>query len=208
MATGLRWIVVRREVPLVYPTLCELIQHARNATSTVARRESEIQILLRIQEMMEGEMGPGPVKRPVDWEALHAKVVQRVISSDIGDVNALCKFVKRWGGGYGGKFMHQLRLFHQLHMSADRIIPSTTFDCLADMKTTVAESVPFFVMATIKAQGTCPPSKLISRVCRFINKGDISKVVTEHKADMLKANELLSKIHGLGHSAGVRWREK
>ena len=203
LTTGLRWTVVRREVPQMYPTLCELIQHARNATSTVARRESEMQLLLRIQEMLEGEMGSGVVKRPVDWAALHAKVVQRVISSDVGDVNSLCKFVKRWGGGYGGQFMQGLRLFHQVHMSADRIIPSTTFEALADMKTTIAESVPFFVMATVKAQGACPQSKVANRICRFILKGDIAKVVVDKRADVLKANELLSKIHELGSAPGV-----
>ena len=203
LTAGLRWIVVRREVPLLYPTLCELIQHARNATSTVARRESEMQILLRVQEMLEGEMGSGDVKRPVDWVALHTKVVQRVISSDVGDVNSLCKFVKRWGGGFGGKFMQDLRLFHQVHMSSERIIPSTTFEALVDLKTSVAESVPFFVMATVQAQGTCPPSKVVNRVCRFINKGDIAKVVTGKKGDMLKANEVLSRIHHLGNASGV-----
>ena len=147
-------------------------------------------------------MGSGDVKRPVDWVALHTKVVQRVISSDVGDVNSLCKFVKRWGGGFGGTFMQDLRLFHQVHMS-ERIIPSTTFEALADLKTSVAESVPFFVMATVKAQGACPPSKVVNRVCRFINKGDIAKVVADKKGDMLKATEVLSRIHHLGNASGV-----
>ena len=204
LANGLRWTVVRREVPLLYPTLCELIQHAKNATSTVARKESEVQLLLRIQEMMEAEMGPGVDKRPVDWETLYSKVMHRVISSDVGDVKALVNFVKRWGGGSGGKFISDLRLFHQVHISADRIIPSTTFDALYRLKTTVAESVPFFVMATVKAQGTCPPTKVVNRVCRYINKGDIDKVCSDEKKPlMLQANALLARVHALAGSTGV-----
>ena len=57
-------------------------------------------------------------------------------------------------------------------------------------------------MATVKAQGACPQSKVVNRICRFINKGDIAKVVVDKKADMLMANELLSKIHELGNLAG------
>ena len=90
LSGGLRWLVVRREVPAMYPTLCELIQHAKHATATVSRRESEIQVPLRIQEMMVGEMGPPDARRPVGWELLYSKIVQRVIAAEVGDVQALC----------------------------------------------------------------------------------------------------------------------
>ena len=149
-------------------------------------------------------MGPEVVKRAVDWDVLYSKVMHRVISSDVGDVKALCNFVKRWGGGFGGKFISDLRIFHQVHISADRAIPSATFDALYRLKVSVGESVPFFVMATVKAQGACPPPKVVNRVSRYNNKGDIDKVCSDEKKPlMLQANALLARVHALAESTGV-----
>ena len=47
---GLDWLVLRASVADAYPSLPELVQHAKSAPGAIARRESEVQLLLRIQK--------------------------------------------------------------------------------------------------------------------------------------------------------------
>ena len=45
---GLNWTVLHKDLPTTYPTLCNLIQRARNAVSQAHSAESIIEILLEI----------------------------------------------------------------------------------------------------------------------------------------------------------------
>lgn len=51
LASGLRWLVLKSEVGQLYPTLCDLVQRARQATGLAQRAENEIQLLQRIHGM-------------------------------------------------------------------------------------------------------------------------------------------------------------
>jgi len=50
-SSGLRWLVLKAEVAQKYPTLCDLVQRARQATGLAQRAENEIQLLQRIHGM-------------------------------------------------------------------------------------------------------------------------------------------------------------
>ena len=128
LTSGLDWLVLRASVAVAYPPLPELVQHARNASGGIARRESEVQTLLRIQEAVELSKGS-----PVDWEALKSKLLMRHVANPDG-LPSLIAFVRRWGGGVGGRFVHDLRAFHQQFVSSERVIPTSTVGSLADLK--------------------------------------------------------------------------
>ena len=145
--TGLDWVVLRASVADAYPPLPELVQQAKSAPGAIARRESEVQLLLRIQEAIDLSKGS-----PIDWESVKAKLLMRHVAHP-GGLPALIAFAKRWGGGVGGRFIHDLRAFHQMFVQSERVIPSSTFEALAALKLKVDESPPFFVMAVVKAQG-------------------------------------------------------
>ena len=65
--------------------------------------------------------------------------------------------------------MKDLSGFHQLYVKSNRIVPGATFKALADLKLAPDELLPFLATAIIKAQATCPDSKVSNRVCRFIS---------------------------------------
>ena len=168
---GLNWLVLRSSVAEMYPSLLELVQHAKNVGTEAARRESEVQLLLRIHEASKAlaETSGGRV----DWDRVEARLSKRE-SHYKNDLSAYVKFVKRWGGGSRGLFIEELRVFHQAFGSSSRIVPTTTFEKLADLKLSITELCPFFVMAVVKAQATCHPSKVSNNVCRHISGSEIA----------------------------------
>ena len=193
---GLDWLVIRSSVVDAYPSLPELVQHAKNAPGAIARRESEVQLLLRIQEAIDLSQGS-----PVDWDSVKSKLLMRHVAHP-GGLQSLIDFAKRWGGGVGGRFVHDLRALHQMFVQSERVIPSSTFGALAELKLKCDESAPFLVMAIVKAQGACPQSKVQANVCRYITSSDIASLATKRKDDMLVADSLLSKCHELISTIG------
>ena len=179
-----------------YPTLPELVQHAKNASGNIARRESEVQLLLRIQEAVDMSKGS-----PVDWTALKTKLLMRHVSNPEG-LPTLIKFVRRWGGGVGGRFVRDLRTFHQQFVSSERVIPTSTFAALADLKVDAASHAPFFAMAVVKAQGSCPVSKVQNQICRFISNSDITSLAGHRKEEMKSVDRMLSRCYELVSSIG------
>ena len=195
---GLQWTVIRADVPSTYPTLCDLVQHAKNASHSIARRESESQLLLVIQEVVEMA---GTAN--IDWARLQTKLLLRHITQ-ADALPSLIAFTKRWGGGVGGMFIRDLRVFHQQHVPSGRIIGSSTFAALADLKLKTEEHSPFFVMAIVKAQGTCPAGKVRNNVCGYITPSEIGSLAGNRKSDMLTANALLQRCHEFVSTVGIQ----
>jgi hypothetical protein len=48
---GLTWLVLHKDVRVIFPSLLTLVQSARNATGQIATREHEVQVLLRLQTL-------------------------------------------------------------------------------------------------------------------------------------------------------------
>lgn len=49
---GLTWLVLKAEVGAAYPQLADIVQWARNATGATQRKESEVEVLVKIQASM------------------------------------------------------------------------------------------------------------------------------------------------------------
>jgi hypothetical protein len=133
------------------------------------------------------------------------QVKKIIVNRQVGqsdDVPTYISFVKRWGGGVGGRFIKDLHDFHVAHMSAGRIIATTTFGSLADLKVKINEMCPFFVVAVVKAQGACHRSKVSNKVCRFITSADITSLDKGRKKDMTHAEGILADSRKLITAAG------
>eukprot|EP00973_Karenia_brevis_P020262 2783138-Karenia_brevis.AAC.1 len=72
--SGLKWTVLHRDLPKIYPGLCNLIQRARNAVSQTHSPESIIELILEIFTLakdMEAATG-----NPPDWHHVEKTVMQ------------------------------------------------------------------------------------------------------------------------------------
>ena len=76
MSQGLRWLVLTAEAAEVYPSLCDKVQRARNATGQAQRAESAVQMLLRIQNLArEHSKASGG---QVDWAHITNVITKRL----------------------------------------------------------------------------------------------------------------------------------
>lgn len=73
--SGLQWTVLSHRVATRFPKLLGMIQAAKNASGQVARRENEVQVLLRLQAAAVSAM-TASASPHVDWKSIQAKVVE------------------------------------------------------------------------------------------------------------------------------------
>ena len=191
---GLTWLVLSSCVPAFYPTLCDLIQHARNATGAVQRKDSEIQLLVKIQSMVEAQSKASGGS--VNWTEIKNAIMRRNVV-ELGDLNQLLKFVQVYGGGDSGKFIAELDSFHKVFVPSGRIIPASTFGAIAELKLQPSELCPFFASAVVKAQASCPQAKVANKVCNFISAGDIASCQGAKKQLMVLAENVLAECRAV-----------
>ena len=184
---GLNWLVLSAKVRQLYPELLDLVQHAKkNATGAVQRKENEIQLLVKIQKMaaLHSHSNAGVV----DWQAISNAISKR---SQVDDLESYIRFVRILGGGEAGTFVSELDSFHKVFVPTGRIIPSSTFAAVADLKLQPSELCPWFATAVLKAQGACPASKVSNSICRYIAGGEINTLQSTKKDAMLNAESIL-----------------
>ena len=205
MTKGLKWLVLKSEVQEMYPDFCPLVQYAMNAIGAVNSQESEMQLMMAIQneaEVMHHAQGS------IDWKSLGSNIGQRM-NQHAADAKSYTEFVRRWGGGIGGKFIQDLYRFHQLFVQDGRIISISTIETLAYLKLSVEHTSPFFVMSVIKAQATCPDTKVHNKVCSLITKSDIASLSGSRLTAMLEAEKIMKLCHGIVETAmSAGWHRK
>ena len=191
---GLNWLVLSSTVAKLYPTLAELVQYARNATGAAQRNETEMQALSKIQSLVSSSLRSS--SESVDWSNI-AECVQTRSSIPKAELETLLRFVQLYGGGRDGRFIEDLDKFHKVFVPTGRIVPHTTFGALNDLKLDAADACPFFVIAVVKAQASCHPSKVQNRVCRYISNSDIASLAGNRKGAMLEAEKILRRCRQL-----------
>lgn len=164
LQNGLHWLVLSKEVPGLYPSLLDLVQFAKNAAGAAQRRENEIQILMKIQSMAAASPSA------VDWSSISSFVAKRN-QLESSELKVYLKFVQLFGDG---PFLAELHKYYQSFVPAGRVVPISTFSAIVDLKLTPAEMAPYMAVALVKAQASCPASKVQNKVCKFISVGDIS----------------------------------
>ena len=180
---GMDWLVVKSTAAALYPSLPSLIQAARNATQQAQRDESEVQLLLKLHRLS--------VSLSVDGVVEWAKVTQIVSRSRPRQLDHIADYVA-YCQKYGGReLIVGLQQFYSAHMPANRSVPASTFAALANLRLPADNMCPLFVTAVVKAQASCPQTKIVERQCRFITAGDIASISKTRLPDVTIAERLL-----------------
>ena len=181
LKSGIEWLVLKAQVEVSFPQLPDLIQEAKNMIGTAQRPESEVQLLLKISQ----HALQYPIGEHVDWKRI-AFIAQT--PSCKHDCAALAQFASRWGGH---DLMKELMQFHTTHVKPNRCIGPSTFIALSKIPLTPQQLCPFFVIAVLKCQFTCPPDKVRSGICQFISPSDITSLSGKKLPAMLAAEKIL-----------------
>ena len=197
---GLTWLVISRKVRSLYPGFFDLVQHARNATGAVQRRENEVQLLVRIQKMARQMSSAGA--GIVNWPLISKTFAKRC--DDDAVLPALVRYVQLHGGGDDGIFLDDLNAFHKVFVPTGRIIPASTFNSLNELKLEPSELSPFFMCAILKTTAAGPPKSVQSRICKFISNSDIASLgAGTRKANMLEAERILAQCRKILQDRGM-----
>ena len=194
MENGLTWLVLKKEVRMLYPELTDFVQAAKNAPGHVQRRETEMQFLVKVQSMVtaQSKMNNGSV----NFAAIESTIRKRC-TVDESDLPHYIKWVQLYGGGDSGTFVKELDAFHKVHVPTGRVIPSSTFQAIADLKLQPSEMCPFMASAIVKAQGACPPAKAPNKICKYISSADIGLCADKRKPQMLEAEQTMVQMRAL-----------
>ena len=196
---GLPWSVLSWRVRTAFPGLLNLIQTARNASGQIARAEHEVQVMLRIQALANSEQkrtGNAP-----DWVAI-SKTVVRSRPPCAADVRELQVFVATCGGGSTASFLDDLGSFHRQCVNSDlRVIRGAFYKGVAELS--LVEDIPYFKIALLKAQYTCPKAKVNrSKECAWITTSDLAACSKARAPMVFDAEEKLCGARAGLASAG------
>ena len=190
VAQGLRWKVMSWKVREMHPRVPDLIQSARNIGSTLNRKESEMQILLRLHSMSAAyvlKTGGSP-----PWAEIKRSIL-RTRPACADKLDAMIAFVVARSGGATGTFLQQLSVFHR-NFVEDSIrggVPGPVYAALAD------SSHFYLSLALLKTAWTCPRENIDNLQCSWVTATEITALKTSKDLDVVLraslAEELLSK---------------
>ena len=194
---GIAWLVLSRQVEAMYGhELLDLLSHARNRTGSAQVQDGEMQILVKVQKMVTQFSKNGQV----DWQSISNCLLKRG-SVNPTDLQVLMKFVQLYGGGSQGTFIDDLNRFHKSFVASGRIVPISTFSAINELKISPSELCPWFAIAIVKAQASCPANKTQNKVAKYLMPSDIAALSSAKKQQMLDAEAVLAKCRLLmdGH---------
>lgn len=196
---GLEWLVIGASVVKEHPTLPDLVQAARNATGAVMHKEDAFQLLQRIASMASETPQSSKGDQHVDWAAISGYLERRG-QATAEDLRPLIAFAATYGGR---SFIDDLARFAKAAVPSGRIVPSTTWQALAQLKLSHTELCPHFVFAVIKAQASCPQQKCDGKYTKYISPSEISSLAAGRKADMLAAEKVLAECRLFARARNV-----
>ena len=127
--SGLFWTVYSWKVRVYYPKVCGLIESARNVGAAIARKESEMQTLLRLQKLsvqMRGADGEVP------WVAIR-KSILRTKTPCANKLGSMICFIIARSGGEGVDQLRYLASFFRNFVDASvrEGLAASMYDALA-----------------------------------------------------------------------------
>ena len=126
---GMSWLVLKKEVGDLFPTLPALIQSARQAIGQVQHGESHFELMEGIQSFIANASD----QKSIDWKLIE-KNLARSESKFADDLPLLCEYVRVYGGGRSGVFVHRLNAFVSHCVSDNRYIAASTFAAIVKLK--------------------------------------------------------------------------
>ena len=132
---GLTWLIYKAQVAKLYPLLPALVQQAKNQVGTSAREESDVQLMMRVNNVAK-RMSDADGNVP--WPDVMKTMKNGNLPKHV-DITSLCTYVQHWSGGRGGEFLHELLIFTQQNVPPGRLLASSTLDVLSSLKLQPAE---------------------------------------------------------------------
>lgn len=196
---GLHWLVLSHRLRANFPELLSLIQSARNAAGQVARREHEVQVLLRLHHLALSEAKTS-VNGQIPWERVRARVMaSRPPCAD--ELEDLSLFVAACGGGASATYLKDLDAFHKAHVNSElRSVKGSFFAAVATMD--FGQPTPWLKMAFVKAQYTCPKTAVKGKICSWISASDLVKL-----KKTINLPSLASAMYGASCAARIELAE-
>ena len=192
LKSGLNWLVLKATVGVLYPTLPDLVQRAMQATGLAQRDEIEVQLLQRIQGAAKTMLARD---KTVDWPTI-ASTVGKGRPESV-DVEALIRYVQKWGGLPHGAFIADLNAFHKVYVPSGRPFLDLRRACRPSPRT--RRAVPLVRLRG--AQGTSDlPAKGGRKSGLSLHQGGRHHVssVGQQEEDCRRGRE------GPGHGPGAR----
>ena len=194
VAQGLRWKVMSWKVREMHPRVPDLIQSARNIGSTLNRKESEMQILLRLHSMSAAYVTKTGGSPP--WAEIKRSIL-RTRPACADKLDAMIAFVVARSGGATGTFLQQLSVFHR-NFVEDSIrggVPGALYSALADF------THHYLALAILKTAWTCPRENVDNLICTWVTASEVNALKNSKDEDVASraklAEELLSQCRVL-----------
>jgi hypothetical protein len=185
---GLHWTIVNEKIAEKCPGLVGLLQAAGNATSQIQKAENEIQVMMRLHSCAKANRDASGT---VDWRRV-SQLVGRSKPPCQDDIPDLIKFVtKKAGTADSPWLLKELENFHKMHVPSNRSIKGPFFSQLAAFELDPTSPVPFFTMAILKTQYSCPEAKIKNGECKYISSGDLKQCLTTGKSDVANCESLM-----------------
>ena len=174
---GLRWKVLDWKVREMYPRVTDLIQSARNIGSTLNRKESEMQIILRLHSMssaFELKTGGSP-----PWAEIKRSIL-RTRPPCADKLDAMIAFVAARSGGACGIFLQKLSVFHRnfVENSIRGGVPGALYNALADFQH------HYLALSILKTAWTCPRADIDNLQCTWVTAAEVGALRTSKDANV------------------------
>ena len=186
--TGLSWKAYSWRTRLWYPTLPELLQSARNMSSTTLRKQGEMEGLLKLHRSSLMTKGLSANGVPL-WHLAKANLLKtRPPFSD--KVDAMIAFVATKSGGDGGEYLKYLNRWHNnfVRPSQRAGVPAALYTALASCP------CQYLAFAILEAAWGCPWKYVTNMECRWVTAGEVAsltKVAGSPESSRLRAAELV-----------------
>ena len=183
----------------LHPSLPDLVQRARQAIGQVQSEESILQLCMNIQTLAASMQEDNKV---ANFDLIAAQVRQSRPKRP-EDIHKLCSFAQLYSGGKDGQYLKDLTEFASLCVPSNRTILADMLQKFVDLKLESSELCPEFVAAVIKCNLDCPPNNVFAGICRFVKDGNIQRLQSAKKADMMESNQHLKDFKAFVKRVGV-----
>ena len=201
MDEGLKWTVLHKDLPKTYPSLCNLIQRARNAVSSTHSAESIIELILEIHGLASEIENRGEAP---DWDHIEHIVLQ----SEPPNPEHI-QILRKWVYKYGSHSCNFLKDFVYTCVPADRDLNVDVLEAVRAWPVIEGNTFPEVALAIIIAEYNCPVDKVENSVTKFLLKSTIA-ALPRSSDSMVHAGKLLEafRLWTAKHEAVITTEQK
>lgn len=188
---GMRWLVLHKRCPDVWPNIVHFAQSALNTHAN--SQQNELEVMLDMQGKMSASLKRG--LQP-DWVAIKASATHS-LPPCASYIDVLAAYVKDYSGGPDGDLLHDLAGFFKAFAcqssagSADRRLGSDFMSRLTAMSFGQGERYPLMVNACIKLQLSSPANKIADGLCKLLVSANLSALTAKSVREQVRTGEKL-----------------